>query len=211
MLGLFSHLVILTICTLMLFAVGLILHHQIFYCIGFLDTGSPGSWALNHRVEAATILLFYVVASLFAGYFLGFVLGWLNLHHPMRAWILSKGQFQQLLFKAGIFSILDERPISYEIFSGLSVDSSREQIVFLEIELKGNGGFIAGQVMQYAIVKDEEPHKPVVLSDVWYKANRSDDYGKSASDRVLVDLSDAMVVNIAYRGKQEAEATAAAE
>ena len=66
--------------------------------------------------------------------------------------------------------------------------------VFVEIELRDEQGFYSGQVSQYAIVKDEEPHKPIVLIDVWFKQNRQSEYTKIDTDGILLDLADAIAV-----------------
>lgn len=70
--------------------------------------------------------------------------------------------------------------------------------VFVEIELRDEQGFYSGQVSQYAIVKDEEPHKPIVLIDVWFKLTREETYKEITQTGVslMLDLADALTVSV---------------
>jgi hypothetical protein len=208
-LGLFPHLLVLFTGLVVLLASGLLFHRRPFRYISFLDSKTCEVWCRNHRVEAIALFLLYVLVSLITGYLLGFLLGWLKLRHPIREWIFSKDRFRKMLVPLRIFSVLDESPISYEIFSRPSLAAGKEQIVFLELELRESAGFLTGEVEQYAIVRDEEPHKPVVLRDAWYRATKAEEYERLDSSRTLVDLSDALVVNVSYQDKEAAAAAAA--
>jgi len=57
--------------------------------------------------------------------------------------------------------------------------------------MKDGLGFYSGQLSQFAIVRDEEPHKPIFLIDVWFKQNRIDDYKSVETDGVMIDLAEA--------------------
>ena len=57
--------------------------------------------------------------------------------------------------------------------------------------MKDGLGFYSGQVSQFAIVKDDEPHKPIFMIDVWFKKERNGDYESVETDGVMFDLADA--------------------
>ena len=40
-------------------------------------------------------------------------------------------------------------------------------------------------------MRDEEPHKPIYLIDVWFKKERSDDYESVETDGIMIDLAEA--------------------
>ncbi len=85
----------------------------------------------------------------------------------------------------------------YEAFTPQNPSSDRPpNLVFLEIELKNNSGFYAGQLSQFAIVKDDEPHKPVYIISAYFKATRHESYEPVQADGILLDLSDAILVRV---------------
>jgi hypothetical protein len=88
---------------------------------------------------------------------------------------------------------LGERPIIYEVLNP-ALDRDGTKSVFVELEMKDGLGFYSGQLSQFAIVKDDEPHKPVYLIDVWYKKERNDDYVSVATDGIMIDLADAVTL-----------------
>ena len=85
--------------------------------------------------------------------------------------------------------LLGERPIIYEVLNP-ALDRGTTQSVFVEVEMKDALGFYSGQLSQFAIVKDDEPHKPIFLIDVWFKQQRSDDYESVETDGIMIDLAD---------------------
>jgi hypothetical protein len=72
-----------------------------------------------------------------------------------------------------------------------ALDHGTTKSVFVEVEMKEGLGFYSGQLSQFAIVKDDEPHKPIFLIDVWFKKERSDDYESVETDGIMIDLADA--------------------
>jgi hypothetical protein len=68
--------------------------------------------------------------------------------------------------------------------------------VYVEIECKDRRGFYSGQVSQYAIVKDEEVHKPIVLIDVWFKSTLESEYERVETDSIMLDLADAVAIRV---------------
>ena len=68
--------------------------------------------------------------------------------------------------------------------------SGDAKTMFVEAAMKDGLGFYSGQLSQFAIVRDEEPHRPVYLIDVWFKKDRDDLYVAVEADGVLLDLAD---------------------
>ncbi len=69
--------------------------------------------------------------------------------------------------------------------------------------MKDQRGFYSGQVSQFAIVKDEEPHKPIYLIDVWFKTDRESEYKKLQTGGIMIDLADVATMSV----QQVAEVT----
>lgn len=90
----------------------------------------------------------------------------------------------------GVTGLLGERPIIYEVLNP-ALDQGTSNSVFVEVEMKDGLGFYSGQLSQFAIVRDEEPHKPIFLIDVWFKKERSDDYESVDTDGIMIDLAEA--------------------
>ncbi len=57
-------------------------------------------------------------------------------------------------------------------------------------------GLYSGQLSQFAIVQDEEPHKPIYLIDVWYRKDRSMPYEQVEADGLMIDLADAVTLSV---------------
>jgi hypothetical protein len=57
-------------------------------------------------------------------------------------------------------------------------------------------------------VKDEESHRPVLLRDVYFKLAPGDEYEPMEGDRILVDLADALLVQVSYKEREQALADA---
>jgi hypothetical protein len=104
----------------------------------------------------------------------------------------------------GIFSVLGDWPLSYDVFAGESASRGKESIFFLELELRDNRGFITGELEKYSVVKDEEAHRPVVLRDAKRKSSvELDEDLAMAGDRVPIDLADALTVQISYQARAQ--------
>ena len=59
-------------------------------------------------------------------------------------------------------------------------------------------GFITGELIQYAIVRDEERYRPLVLGNAMYKAKPEDEYLPIAGERFMVDAGDALILSVTY-------------
>jgi len=62
--------------------------------------------------------------------------------------------------------------------------------------MKDSAGFYSGQLSQFAIVKDEEPHKPIYLINALFTKNLSDAYQEVAADGVVLDLADVVQLQV---------------
>ena len=121
---------------------------------------------------------------------MGFLYGVWRLQSPLPKTWLGKGSW---LARVGIRGILAERPIIYEVLNPEMRDGV-QKLVFVELEMKSDVGFYSGQLDQFAIVKDEQPHKPIFLINVWWKKNRAEQYEQLESDGLMVDLADVAIL-----------------
>ena len=62
--------------------------------------------------------------------------------------------------------------------------------------MKDGLGFYSGQLRQYAVVKDGEPHKLIYLIEVWFKALRPDGYDRVETDGIMIDLADVATLKV---------------
>ncbi len=153
-----------------------------------IDWLIAGGWCSQHIVEAFLVASGYVFVSFFFSHWLGFVYGVMRSNSPITQRIFANATWLQRWF--GITGLLGERPIIYEVLNP-EQDHREALSVFVEVELKDGLGFYSGQLSQFAIVKDDEPHKPIYLIDVWFKKDRGGEYKQIETDGVMIDLADA--------------------
>lgn len=60
--------------------------------------------------------------------------------------------------------------------------------------MKNGLGFYSGQLSQFSIVRDEEPHKLIYVIDVWFKTERRGDYEQVETDGIMIDLAETATV-----------------
>jgi hypothetical protein len=158
------------------------------YFFSKLDSLIAGQWCSQHIVEAFLIASCYVFISFFFSHWLGFIYGLLRLKSPFTTMLFAKATWLREWF--GVAGLLGERPIIYEVLNPV-LDHGATKSVFVEVEMKDGLGFYSGQLSQFAIVRDEEPHKPIFLIDVWFKKERNDDYESIETDGIMIDLAEA--------------------
>lgn len=195
-----GELVALGVCThgflFLLFAAGLVLLGAVLHCQGFLylhrlDTWQAHSWAESHTVEALSLASLYVFLSFAVSHWLGVFYG------TWQPRLTAFGIRRIPYLKTRVRSLIGERPIIYEAFSpARSTPEALPNLVFVEIEMKDNLGFYSGQLNQFAILRDEEPHKPVYLINVYFKTTREATYAQVAADGILIDLNDAATIKV---------------
>ncbi len=188
--------------------------------VGWLQKGSPdyffskldslvtSQWSSQHIVEASLIASGYVFGSFFFSYCLGFIYGVFRLNSPFTKGLFANATWLRRWF--GVTGLLGERPIIYEVLNP-EPDRDTTRSVFVEIEMKDGLGFYSGQLSQFAIVKDDEPHKPIFLIDVWFKKERSDDYERVETDGIMIDLADAATLLVKKVSRAEQNQATAAE
>lgn len=186
-LGLATHGVIAFLLALLLVALGILHSGHITYYFQKVDSWQLGTWVAGHRSEVSLICAGYVFLSFFVSHCLGLVYGGVSLGGGLTAKVLQRATW---LGRFGIRGFLGERPIIYELLDAQVDDGGESKTVFVEAEMKEGLGFYSGQLSQFAIVRDEEPHRPIYLVEPWYKGNRTDDYTQVQADGILIDLAD---------------------
>ncbi len=126
--------------------------------------------------------------SFFFSHWLGFIYGVFRSNSPFTKKLFANATWLRRWF--GVTGLLGERPIIYEVLNP-ELDHGTTRSVFVEIEMKDRLGFYSGQLSQFAIVRDDEPHKPIFLIDVWFKKERDDHYEFVVTDGIMIDLADA--------------------
>ncbi len=178
-------------------------HSSAFY-FRLVDSFNYSIWSVSHRLEVLLAVAIYLCLSITVGYILGILYGWFKLNQPIFRWVESSPVLTRCLRHFRVFSVLEEMPLSFELFTGESVSRKNDLIFFLEIRLRNDSGFITGELVKYAVVKDEELHRPVVLRDVYFKLTADEIYQPLEGERVLIDLADALVVQVVYQDRAQA-------
>lgn len=201
-LGISTHAVLILLGSLVLFTLGTIRRFQFLLLFSRVDGWRVGDWVRSRPSEALLVATLYVLLSFLVSHWLGFVYGIFRLRMPITSYASQKSR---ILKRLGLEDKLGERPLLYETL--LPED---DNLVFLEIEMRANAGFYAGQLSVFAIVRDEEPHKPVSLINAWRKDQRSEQYQPIEADSILIDLADAIEIRVIQRPPHQERAPGAA-
>jgi hypothetical protein len=187
-LGIATHGILAFLSAIILLLLGWLRTGDPDYFFSKLDSPLTGQWCSQHIVEVSLIAFGYVIFSFFFSHLVGFINGFLRLKSPFTTILFAKATW---LWKwLGVQGPLSERPILYEVLSPV-IDHGATKSVFVEVEMKDGLGFYSGQLSQFAIVRDEEPHKPIFLIDVWFKKERSNNYEPVETDGIMIDLAEA--------------------
>ena len=194
-LGVSTHGVLICLVAFGLALLGLLLNpHEVSHYFSSLDRLSLETWASNHRSEALVIATLYVFASFGVSHWLGIAYGIWRFKSPVTDAALRRTVF---LKRLGIQGLQGERPLVYEAFKpDVRQKDGVTNLVFLEVEMKGGGGFYSGQLSKFSLVKDEEPHKFIHLIAPIFKATREVQYSEIKCDGVLLDLAEAISVRV---------------
>jgi hypothetical protein len=187
-LGVATHGILGFLSAITLVLLGWLRHGNPDYFFSKLDSPTASQWCSQHLVESFLITSIYFFLSFFFSHWLGFIYGLMRLKSPFTTILFAKATWLQRWF--GVSGLLGERPIIYEVLNPV-LDRGKAKSVFVEIERKNGLGFYSGQLSQFSIVRDEEPHKPIFLIDVWFKRERSDNYTSVPTDGIMIDLADA--------------------
>lgn len=187
-LGVSTHGLLILFGAFVLILLGLFHCFQPMHFFHQVDSWNIELWSVGHRTEALTLATLYVFLSFGVSHWLGLGYGAWRGKAPITTAVLKSAKW---LERFGVTGLLGEKPIIYEILTPSVDDTGTECTVFVEIEMKDGLGFYSGQLDQFAIVKDEEPHKPIYLIDAAYRRTLDDDYASLQGDGVLLDLADA--------------------
>jgi hypothetical protein len=142
----------------------------------------------------------YLMFSLYVGRLVGLGRGLIEVWHPVD-WIASKSLI--LNSPMGKFwlshierFLITGRPIIYDALFPDVDEAGGQKSVFAELILKNNQGSITGTVAGFSIANDEENHKLIYLKNVYQKSSVESSYQKLDADGVLVDMADAITVQI---------------
>jgi len=135
-----------------------------------VDAWNPLGWSDSHRSEALLLCAGYIFLSFFASHCLGLVYGAITVRGGVTARLFEGATW---LERFGIRGLLGERPIIYDLLNAELDSNGTTKDIFVEAEMKDGLGFYSGQLDQFAIVRDEETHRPVYLIDVWFSAGSS--------------------------------------
>src|SRR5579862_326743 len=149
-----------------------------------LSQNRTGGWLLDHRY----LVLIYFVLTLAGGLVLGFARGLLALNQPVRNWLTETPWFSAILQKLNIHSFLLEDPVWYGVFR----QRVKGEVTFVEIKLKGNNGYLAGELHSYGIVDDSQREKDFYLTKAWRRSTDEGptDYRRVDADGVMLNFSD---------------------
>ncbi len=190
-LGISTHGLLVLFGSFLLLMIGFCHSVQPLYFFHLIDSWPIRQWSSLHPTEAVALGTCYVFLSFAVSHWLGLAYGVWRGKAPITTAVLRRAAWLQ---KLGVTGLLGEKPIIYEILSANIAEYGTDNTVFIELEMKDQLGFYAGQLSQFAIVKDEEPHKPIYLIDASYRLTLADDYEPLQGDGVLLDLADAAQV-----------------
>jgi len=148
----------------------------------------------------AAYLAIYLILSLGIGWFLGLGRGLLDAWRTAD-WVARKlgivdsrsGRYWSKYIER---FLITSRPIIYSaLFPDLDANGDRKD-VFVEAELKDDQGSITGRVASFSIANDEESHKLIYVEEVYRKAAGSNHYEKLDADGMLLDVADAITIQI---------------
>ena len=186
-LGLATHGLLAFAAAILAVFAGWVYHAATLFFFAEFDRWLSTTWSTSHPSEAILLVSGYVFLSFFVSHCLGLVYGVFSADGQITARLFAKAEWLQRL---GVRGLLGERPIIYELLNAELSPSGDAKTMFVEAAMKDGLGFYSGQLSQFAIVRDEEPHRPVYLIDVWFKKDRDDLYVAVEADGVLLDLAD---------------------
>lgn len=197
-LGISTHGVLICLGSLALFLLGICLHFEPCYFFHRLDSWQVSQWSASRSTETILLATIYVFTSFAASHALGLVYGyWRRQRSPITTALLRRSTWlNRWLKRRGIAGLLGEQPIIYEVLNPKTDADGTSYLVFVELEMKDSAGFYSGQLSQFAIVKDEEPHKPIYLINALFTKNLSDAYQEVAADGVVLDLADVVQLQV---------------
>ncbi len=148
-------------------------------------------WAWDHHY----VILLYFLVSLVAGVFLGLLRGILSLNQPVRKFFVDREWGRSVLIRMGVFSFLQEEPVWY----GVLRQTAKNELTFVQVKMKDNGGFYTGELKNFAILGDSERQKDFYLVNVHYRAADESRYSPLNVDGILLNFADAESLQVIKR------------
>ncbi len=145
-------------------------------------------WMWRHRYLVTS----YYAASLLLGAILGVLRASAERDGRIGAWAADNPFLRPFLVRLRVRTFLEQAPVWYVALR----DRPRDERTFVEVKMKQDGGFYAGELRSYGIVSDSEPSKDFLLVNAAYKKHQYDDYVKSDEDGVLLNFADAESVSL---------------
>jgi Family of unknown function (DUF6338) len=193
-LGISTHGLLICFGAIVLFVSGVCLHLEPGYFFHKVDAWPVSEWSSSHPTEALSFATLYVFASFAASHALGVFYGfWRRQRSPITTALLRRSAW---LKRRGITGVLGEQPIIYEALNPKTDANGTSYLVFIEVEMKNGAGFYSGQLSQFSIVKDEEPHKLIFIINAWFTKTLSEPYEEVPADGVVLDLSETIQLQI---------------
>jgi hypothetical protein len=152
-------------------------------------------WGWQHHY----VVLFYYATALLFGVALGIVRGALSLSQPLRKSLAGHAWARKLLLRAGIFSFLREEPVWYEVLR----QRNTNELTFVQVKMKGEGGFYTGELKMFAIVDDTERQKDIFLVNVFHRTSAEDPYVPLGGDGVLLNFGDIEAIQVIKQTVQD--------
>ncbi|MBW4037413.1 MAG: hypothetical protein HIU91_00815 [Acidobacteria bacterium] len=189
-LGITTHVLLFLFFAFLLLLAG-VLHWNLLFYFHQIDRWHGQTWATTHVAEGLSLACIYVFLTFAVSHWLGVFYGtWTPL-------LTAFGIRRIPYLRRRVRSLIGERPIVYEAFSPRREGpDNTPNLVFVEVEMKGGLGFYAGQLHQFSILSDEEPHKPIYLANAWFKLLRADEYQVIEADGILLDLAETVQVSV---------------
>jgi hypothetical protein len=149
-----------------------------------------GEWFLDNRY----LVFVYFVLSLIGGFVLGFVRAVLALNQPIRKWLTDTAWFSAVLKGVNVHSFLLEDPVWY----GVLHQRVYGEITFVQVKMKNNGGYYAGELYSYGIVDDSQREKDFYLINSFFR--RSDEspeaYHRVDADGILLNFCEVEAIEV---------------
>jgi MFS family permease len=188
--SLFVHLFFLTVFRLLL---GYLDSSALFSLAQAVSQKKLPEWGWDHRY----LVLAYLISTLAGGFAFGFIRGILALNQPVRKGLGGYHWFSRLLNRLGIHSFLQTEPVWY----GVLRQSAKDESTFVEVRMKGEGGYYTGELKSYGILEDSKREKDFYLVNVYFRERHEKSYRKLEIDGILLNFADAECVEVMKRSR----------
>ena len=172
---------------------GAVRHSDLAFFFRQLDRMNLLALFYAHQSEALLLGVLYVFVAFLTSHLLGLVYGAVEMNGGVTARLLKDSWFSRRFKVRGV---LGDAPLLYDLLVAEVDSAGLEKYVFLEAEMKGGLGFYSGQLSEFAIVRDEENHRPLYMTEVFFRTSREVAYLAMEHDGIFIDLADVFVLHI---------------